>query len=94
MSTVISGDNAIGWETHNLHLRRSENVSSHGMSSTQVSQTYSISQECIKERYQNQCRLHQYEVSIYEEEHGCTRRLVPPEQADFVVGSDKVLEED
>ena len=41
-----------------------------------------------------ECRVHEYKVSICEEQYGCARELAVPEEVDFAVGSDEVLEED
>ena len=38
--------------------------------------------------------MHEYEISICEEKCSCARELVLPEEVDFAVGGDDVLEED
>ena len=64
------------------------------MAGTGVSLTYFRTHGCIERSHQVECRVHEYEVSICEEEGGCTRELGLPEEVDFVVGGDEVLEED
>ena len=59
-----------------------------------VSLTYFSTNGFIEERRQFECRVHEYEVSICEEEGGCTRELGLPEEIDFAVGGDEVLEYD
>ena len=39
-------------------------------------------------------RFPEYEVSICEKKDGCARELDPPEEVEFAVGGDEVLEED
>ena len=56
--------------------------------------TYFNTREFIEGRHQAECRVHEYEVSICDEEGGCTRELGLPEEVDFAVGGDEVLEED
>ena len=48
----------------------------------------------IEGSHQLECRVHEYEVSIRDEEGGCARELALPEEVDFAVDSDEVLEED
>ena len=45
-------------------------------------------------RHQTECRDHEYEVSICEEEGSWYRELVLPEEVDFAVDGDEVLEDD
>ena len=59
-----------------------------------VSLTYFSTHGCLAGSYQIKCGVHEYEVSICEEEGGCTRQLEGPEEIDFAVGGDEVLEED
>ena len=59
-----------------------------------VSLTYFSTQRPIEGRHQKECRVHEYEVSICEEEGSWDRELVLPEEGDFTVGGDEVLEED
>ena len=59
-----------------------------------VSLTYFSTHGCIEGAYQTECRVHEYEVSICEEEGSWDRELVLPEEVDFAVGGDEVLEED
>ena len=59
-----------------------------------VSLTYPSTQGPIEGDYQNECREHEYEVSICEEEGNWDRELVLPEEVDFAVCGDEVLEED
>ena len=59
-----------------------------------VGLTYPSTQGPIEGDYQIECRVHEYEVSICEEECGCARELALPEEVDFAVGGDEVLEED
>ena len=59
-----------------------------------VSLTYFSTQGLIEGRHQSECRENEYEVSICEEEGSWDRELVLPEEVDFAVGSDEVLEED
>ena len=49
---------------------------------------------CIEGSYQNECKVHEHEVSICEEEGSWDRELVLPEEVDFAVGGDEVLIED
>ena len=58
-----------------------------------VSLTYFSTQGLIEVAYQIECRVHEYEVSICEEEGSWDRELVFPEEVDFAVGGDEVLEE-
>ena len=59
-----------------------------------VSWTYFSTHGCIESSHQTECREHEYEVSICEEEGSWDRELVLPEEVDFAVGGDEVLEED
>ena len=60
-----------------------------------VSSTYFSTRGCIKRRWhQIECREQEYEISICEEEGSWDRELVLPEEVDFAVGGDEVLEED
>ena len=59
-----------------------------------VSLTYPSTQGPIEGAYQTECREHEYEVSICEEEGNWDRELVLPEEVDFAVCGDEVLEED
>ena len=59
-----------------------------------VSLTYPSTQGPIEWAYHNECRVHEYEVSICEEECSWDRELVLPEEVDFAVGGDEVLEDD
>ena len=59
-----------------------------------VSPTYFSTQRSIEGRHQKECRVHEYEVSICEEEGSWDRELVLPEEVDFAVDGDEVLEED
>ena len=59
-----------------------------------VSPTYFSTQRFIEGRHQKECRVHEYEVSICEEEGSWDRELVLPEEVDFAVGGDEMLEED
>ena len=81
-------------EKHSSHLGRCEDVSPDGMGGMGVSLTYFSTPRFIEERRQSECRVREYEVSICEEEGGCTRELGLPEEVDFAVGGDEVLEED
>ena len=56
--------------------------------------TYFSTHGCLEGSHQIECRVHEYEVSICEEEGDCTRELAVPEEIDFAVGGDEVLEED
>ena len=67
---------------------------SDGISRMGVSQAYFSTHGCIQGRQQSECREHEYEVSICEEEDSWERELVLPEEVDFAVGGDEVLEED
>ena len=58
-----------------------------------VSLTYLSTHGSIESTHQTECRVHEYEVSICEEEGGSTRELMLPEQVDFAVGGNEVLEE-
>ena len=82
-----------GWESVNSHLGRCEDVSSDGIGGMVVSLTYFSTHEFIEARNQTECGVHKYKVSICEEEHGCSRKLALPEEVDFAVGGDEVLEE-
>ena len=66
-------------------------VSPHGIAG--FSLTYFGTHGCIEGSHQAECRVHEYEVSICEEEGGSTRELMLPEQVDFTVGGNEVLEE-
>ena len=81
-------------EKHSSHLGRCEDVSPDGIARTGVSLTYFSAHGSIEERHQLECRVHEYEVSIRDEEGGCARELALPEEVDFAVGGDEVLEED
>ena len=59
-----------------------------------VSLTYFSTYGRIEGAYQNECRVHENEVSICEEEGSWDRELVLPEEVDFAVDGDEVLEED
>ena len=59
-----------------------------------VSLTYFSTRGFIEGSHQMECRVHEYEVSICEEEGGCARELGLPEEVDFAVCGDEVLEED
>ena len=59
-----------------------------------VSLTYFSTQGCIEVSHQKECRVHEYEVSICEEEGSWDRELVFPEDVDFTVDGNEVLEED
>ena len=59
-----------------------------------VSLTYPSTQGPIGGAYQKECRVHEYEVSICEKEGSWDREIVLPEEVDFVVGGDEVLEDD
>ena len=59
-----------------------------------VSLTYFSPHGCIEGSHQIECGVHEYEVSICEEEGGCARELAVPEEVDLAVGGDEVLEED
>ena len=59
-----------------------------------ASLTYFSTHRCIEVNHQAECRGHEYEVSICDEECGCARELALPEEVDFVVGGDEVLKED
>ena len=59
-----------------------------------VNLTYFSTQGPIEGAYQIECREHEYDVSICEEEGSWGRELVLPEEIDFAVGGDEVLEED
>ena len=59
-----------------------------------VSLTYPSTQGPIEGAYQNECRVHEHEVSICEEVSSWERELVLPEEVDFAVDGDEVLEED
>ena len=59
-----------------------------------VGLTYFSTHGCIEARYQSEHREHEYEVSICEEEGSRERELVLPEELDFTVDGDEVLEED
>ena len=59
-----------------------------------VSLTYFSVYGFVEGNYQIECRVQECEVSICEEEGGCTRELGLPEEVDFAVGSDEVFEED
>ena len=67
-------------------------VSPHGIAG--FSLTYFSTHGCIEGSHQAECRVHEYEVSICEEEGGRAREVVVPEEVDFAVGGDEVLEED
>ena len=56
--------------------------------------TYFSAHGCIEIRYQSECRQHEYNVSICEEEGSWERELALPEEVDFTVDGDEVLEED
>ena len=59
-----------------------------------VSFTYFSTHGCIQGSHEAERRADEYEVSICEEEGGCTRELAVPEEVDFAVGGDEVLEYD
>ena len=59
-----------------------------------VSLTYPSTQGPIEVSHQKECRVHEYEVSICEEEGSWDRELVLPEEVDFAVCGDEVLIED
>ena len=59
-----------------------------------VSLTYFSTHGFIEGSHQSERRVHEYEVSICEEEGSWDRELVLPEEVDFAVGGDDVLEED
>ena len=59
-----------------------------------VSLTYFSTHGCIEGSHQIECRVHEYEVSICEEQGSWYRELVLPEEVDFAVCGDEVLEED
>ena len=82
-------------EEHNSHLARCEDVSPDvRIAGMGVSLTYPNTQGPIEGAYENECREHEYEVSICDEEGGCARELGLPEEVDFAIGGDEVLEED
>ena len=59
-----------------------------------VSLTYFSAHGCVEVTHQSECRVHEHEVSICEEEGSWDRELVLPEEVDFAVDGDEVLEED
>ena len=59
-----------------------------------VTLTYTSTQGPIEGAYQTECKVHEYEVSICEEEGSGDRELVLPEEIDFAVDGDEVLEDD
>ena len=59
-----------------------------------VSFTYFSTHGCIEGSHQVECRAHEYEVSICEEEGSWDRELALPEEVDFTVDGDEVLVED
>ena len=59
-----------------------------------VSLTYPSTQGPIEGAHQNECREYEHEVSICEEEGSWDRELVLPEEVDFAVCGDEVLEDD
>ena len=59
-----------------------------------ISLTYFSTHKCIEFNHQKEYRVHEYEVSICEEEGSWDRELVLPEEVDFAVDGDEVLEED
>ena len=58
-----------------------------------VSLTYFSTHGFIEADPHIEYTAHEYEVSIGEEEDGCTRELGLPEEVDFAVGGDEVLED-
>ena len=81
-------------EEHNSHLARCEDVSPDGIGNIGVSWTYFSTHGSIEVSHQKECRVHEYEVSICEEEGSWGRELVLPEEIDFAVDGDEVLKED
>ena len=59
-----------------------------------VSLTYFSSHGFIEGSHQMEDRVHEYEVSICEEESGCAREVALPEEVDFAIGGDEVVVED
>ena len=59
-----------------------------------VSLTYFSTHGCIEGSHQNECGVREYEVSICEEKGSWDRELVLPEEVDFAVAGDQMLEED
>ena len=59
-----------------------------------VNLTYFSTHRSIEGRYQKECRVHEYEVSICDEEGSWDRELVLPEEVDFAVNGDEVLKKD
>ena len=91
LPTVAAGD----WRNHNSHLiEMYEDVSSDEIAGMGVSLTYFRSHRCIEGRNQTECRVHEYKISICDEEGGWSREVVLPEEVDFAAGGDEVLEED
>ena len=66
----------------------------YGLAGIGVSIPYFSTRRCIEDRQQTECRANENEVSICDEEGGCARELAPPEEVDFAVCCDEVLEED
>ena len=88
---LSSPGSASGWEKHNSHLRRREDVSADGIACMGDSLTYFSTHGSIEVSHQKECRVHEYEVSICEEEGSWERELVLPEELDFAIGGDEVL---
>ena len=59
-----------GRESNDSHLGRCEGVSSDGITDMEVTLTYFITEGCIEVIHQIEYRVHEYEVSICEEECG------------------------
>ena len=80
------------WEKHNSHLGKCKDISLDRMAGMGASLTYFITHGLIEDSCQIECRDNEYEVSMCEEEGGCAREVVGPEEVDFPPGSNEVLE--